>query len=309
MDRRLFAGRMLCGKWRIDEELGEGGTASVWAATHRNGMRVAIKVLRSELERQSRTRARFLREGHVTNRIEHPGVVRVLDDDVSDDGMTFLVMELLEGRTVKQLWQEHGRQLGPRTVVAIAKAVLEVMEAAHAHGVVHRDLKPDNIFLLRDGGIKVMDFGVARVHQAEPIDGRTRPCVILGTPAYMPPEQARGLWDYVDARSDLFALGATMWCLLTGGPVHEAASVSELLFTAGTTAPRPISSLLSRLDWHLASVIDRALCFDRHDRWESAAAMRAALESASTADAWASSGFSMTRATRSVAWQRGCAEA
>ena len=277
-DKRLEPGRVLCGKWRIDEQLGEGGMATVWAATHRNGMRVAIKALRPELSHNDEVSARFLREGYVANRIRHAGVLKILDDDSTDDDVVFLVMELLEGVGLKQLWLDQNRQLPPSMVVAIAKEVLQVLEAAHAQGVVHRDLKPDNVFVLESGGIKILDFGIARLREIEAIDQRTRTGAMLGTPAFMPPEQALGHWDKVDARSDLFALGATMWTLLTGGLVHAADTMQELLVAAATKHASSIQTVLPQLDGRLARVIDRALRFEPSDRWQSAAQMRAALE-------------------------------
>ncbi|HZO12077.1 MAG TPA: serine/threonine-protein kinase [Polyangiaceae bacterium] len=277
-DKRLEPGRVLCGKWRIDEQLGEGGMATVWAATHRNGMRVAIKALRPELSHDGEVSARFLREGYVANRIRHPGVLKILDDDRTDDDVVFLVMELLEGIGLKQLWLEQNRQLPPSMVVSIAQQVLEVLEAAHAQGVVHRDLKPDNVFILDSGGITILDFGIARLREIEGVDQRTRTGAMLGTPAFMPPEQALGHWDKVDARSDLFALGATMWTLLTGGLVHAAETMQELLVAAATKQASAVQTVLPQLDGRLARVIDRALRFDPSERWESAAAMRRALE-------------------------------
>ncbi|HZO14149.1 MAG TPA: serine/threonine-protein kinase, partial [Polyangiaceae bacterium] len=189
-DSRLHSGRVLCGKWRLDSMLGEGGMATVWSGEHRNGLKVAIKVLKAELGADATLRERFLREGYVANRIEHPGVLRVLDDDVSDDGVVFLVMDLLKGETLRDHWLERERILSPNTVRKIAIQILEVLAVAHTMGIVHRDLKPDNVFLLDDGGIKLLDFGIARLREVSGIDQKTRTGAMLGTPAFMPPEQA-----------------------------------------------------------------------------------------------------------------------
>jgi serine/threonine protein kinase len=277
MEPALQPGMTLLEKWRLDAALGEGGMASVWAATHRNGFRAALKVMHPALAASAELRKRFLREGYVANRIEHPGVVEVLDDDVTGDGVVFLVMELLEGETLKERWVREGKRMAPGDVAAIADAVLAVLEAAHAKGVVHRDLKPDNIFLLSDGRLKVVDFGIARVRE---IASGTAVGVTMGTPAFMPPEQALGRWEEVDQRSDLFALGASMWTLLAGRLVHRAGNVQELLLCATTSQVAPVQSAAPEVPAALAAVIDRALAFDPAARWQDAASMRTALRAA-----------------------------
>ncbi len=247
--------------------------ATVWSGTHRNGMRVAIKALRVELSHDPAVRDRFLREGYVANRVAHPGVVSILDDDVSEDDIVFLVMELLEGMTLKELWKERNRQLPPSEVVTLTRAMLEVLAAAHDKNVVHRDIKPDNVFIMSQGGVRILDFGIARLREIDAVDQRTRTGNMLGTPAFMPPEQALGHWDEVDARTDLFAVGATMWTLLTGTLVHRTKTLQELLVAAATKRAPPIATLLPTIDPRLAAVIDKALEFDREDRWSSASAM------------------------------------
>jgi eukaryotic-like serine/threonine-protein kinase len=274
----LVPGRVLSRRWRLDAQLGGGGVATVWSATHRNGLRVAVKVLRPELSANRETRARFLREGYVANHIGHPDVLTVLDDDTTEDGLVFLVTELLEGSTLAQAWLSRERQFATREVIAVAIRILAVLEVAHAKGVVHRDLKPQNVFLPSSGGIKVLDFGVARLRDGDDNLDRTRAGTILGTPPFMPPEQALGHWEEVDGRSDLFAVGATMWTLLTGRLIHHAPTLQELLIEIATTPVKPIAELLPALDPRVAGVIDRALHFRRDERWSSAADMRAALE-------------------------------
>ncbi|HZO15174.1 MAG TPA: serine/threonine-protein kinase, partial [Polyangiaceae bacterium] len=231
-DLRLHVDRVLCKKWRLLMRLGEGGVSTVWAGEHRNSLRVALKVLRPELSADSIVRGRFLREGYVANRIRHPGVVSVLDDDC-DDGIVFMVMDLLRGETLKQRMRRQG-VLTPREVVKFSIEVLGVLEAAHAEHVLHRDIKPDNVFLVNDGSLKLLDFGVARLREMGPIDHHTKKGAMLGTPAFMPPEQALGHWDRVDVRSDLFALGATMWTLLTGRLIHPATTTPEMLVASST---------------------------------------------------------------------------
>jgi serine/threonine-protein kinase len=260
----LKPGVLLREKWRIDRFLGRGATSAVYAATHRNGMRGAIKVLHRELNESEFTKKRFMREGYVANKLEHGGAVRVLDDDVTDDGLVFLVMELLEGVTVKQRWLEADRKLPLPLVLDIVDQVLSVLEAAHAHKIVHRDLKPDNLFIVEGGAIKVLDFGIARLTdpaqegQAEV----TNSSAMMGTPAFMPPEQALSHWDRVDSRTDLFALAATAYTLLSGEQVHPGTTVPELLVAASTLQVAPVRVRLGELDEEIAAVFDRALRFE-----------------------------------------------
>ena len=278
-------GTTLCGKWTLDAVLGVGGMGYVFAASHRNGKRVAIKILKPEWAAQPEIVRRFLREGYVANKIGHPGAVSILDDDLTDDGAPFLVMDLLEGeglghRIARGQTDEKEASFSVSEVLRIAEQVLEVLVAAHAAGVVHRDLKPDNLFLTHDGQVKVLDFGTARLKEIGSERTDTQSGVLMGTPSFMPPEQARGLWDEVDARSDLWALGATMYTLLTGHHVRSAKSTNHELFRA-MTEPVP-SILVARPDLPRASarVIDRALAFDAKDRWSDADAMRVAVREA-----------------------------
>src|SRR5690606_13718470 len=158
-------GETICGKWHLDRVIGVGGMAAVYEATHRNRNRVAIKLLHPALSIEEGTRQRFLREGYVANTIRHDGAVRVLDDDVTEDGYAFLVMELLKGETVEERLHRKGGFLSPHEALTITEQLLEVLEAAHDQNVVHRDIKPDNLFLTDEGKLKVLDFGIARLSQ------------------------------------------------------------------------------------------------------------------------------------------------
>src|SRR5262249_17360695 len=133
-------GMVLQDKWTLDGLLGVGGMAAVYAATHRNGKRVAVKMLHSDLSQHEEVKKRFLQEGYAANTIQHEGAVSVLDDDVAPDGSAFIVMELLEGETVEQRWERGGQRLPVRDVLAIGEQMLEVLAAAHAKNVVHRDI-------------------------------------------------------------------------------------------------------------------------------------------------------------------------
>ncbi|MBI5532880.1 MAG: protein kinase [Deltaproteobacteria bacterium] len=271
-------GSFLRGKWRLDQLLGVGGMAAVYAATHRNGARGAVKLLHRELAISDEARARFLREGYVANRVDHPGAVRVLDDDVAEDGAVFLVMELLEGNSLEAIRiSRPSQRFTVQEVVQMTSALLDTLAAAHAKGIIHRDLKPDNVFLTRSGELKILDFGIARLMEQAETAHRTRTGQALGTPAYMPPEQAKGDWDEVDHRTDLWAVGATMFTLLTGRRVHQADTLNKLLLAAMTRPAPGVLTVRDDIPSWLAEVIDRALAFDRENRWWSARDMKQAL--------------------------------
>lgn len=273
-ERRV--GKVLAGKYRLDALIGVGGMAAVYAATHQNNSkRFALKVLHPIVAIQSDVKKRFLREGYIANKVEHPGAVSVLDDGIDEDGTVFLVMELLEGHSLRAKADEHGR-LAPKELLRIVIDLLDILAASHTAGIVHRDLKADNVFITNENEVKVLDFGVARIQDAP--DQKTRTGVVMGTPEYMPPEQARGRSELVDGRSDLWAVGAMMYKLLTGHYPHEAETTNEVLLLA-MTEPAP---KLKLADAHpkLVSLVDKALAFEKADRWSDARTMQAAAREA-----------------------------
>ncbi len=277
-ERRI--GQVINGKYRLDKVIGVGGTAAVFAATHRIGHRVALKMLHREYSHRDEIRVRFLREGYVANRIAHPGVVRVVDDDADADGSAYLVMDLLTGTTAEALLHApgNGNKGGPNLELSlgIADATLDVLAAAHAVSVVHRDIKPANLFLTQLGDLKVLDFGVARLLDVATITGTGE---LWGTAAFMPPEQALGERS-VDHRCDLWAVGAVLFRCLSGREVHEAASDRQQLVQAATTPARPLATVAPQVPKAVCDVVDRALSFRPDQRWESARRMRSALQDA-----------------------------
>ena len=277
---RARVGTVLRGKWHLDRILGIGGTACVYAATHRNRSRVAIKVLHAEFAANKSIVTRFLREGYVGNAVSHPGTVRILDDDTTEDGEAFLVMELLDGETLGDRVERLGR-LPPYEVAAIGIQLLDVLAAAHAQNIVHRDLKPDNVFVTRTGQLKVLDFGIARLREAA-IESNTGTLQgsLLGTPGFMAPEQALGRWNEVDGRTDLWAVGATLFTILTGRFAHEADSVQEQLVMAATRQATRVTAALPDTPSWLAEIIDRAMAFDAAERYPDAYSMKDALVAA-----------------------------
>jgi serine/threonine protein kinase len=273
---RAQVGRTLKDKYRLDGLLGVGGMASVFSATHRNGNRVAVKLLHPELMLNKEALGRFLREGYAANKVEHSGTVRVLDDD-NDDGVAFLVMELLDGETVDALWERSGHALDARRVLHIADQVLDVLAAAHDKGIVHRDIKPENLFLTKDGALKILDFGIARMRESTAGVTATRTGSAFGSPAFMAPEQAQGRARDVDARSDLYAVGATMFTLLSGQHVHEAESAHEMMIVAATIPARSLASVRTGVPPQVTELVDRTLAFDGRSRWPDARAMQRAV--------------------------------
>jgi serine/threonine-protein kinase len=274
-------GTVLRGKYRLDRVLGVGGMAVVYVATHRNQKQFAVKMLHPELSSREDLRARFLREGYAANSVRHPGSVAVLDDDTAEDGAAFLVMELLEGEALEAVWEKAGGRLPVDAVLGIGWQLLDVLASAHANGIVHRDVKPANLFLTRDGQVKVLDFGIARVRDAAmTAASMTGTGIVLGTPAFMAPEQALARANDIDARTDVWASGATLFTLLTGQSVHVGENAPQIMILAATTPPRSLASVAPWLPAPVVSVIDRALAFDKAMRWQDAASMRDTLRDA-----------------------------
>jgi eukaryotic-like serine/threonine-protein kinase len=277
---RQRLGTTLRSKWRLDALLGIGGMAAVYASTHRNGARAAVKVLHPELATQPDARERFLREGYAANAVGHDGAVRVLDDDVSEDGSLFLVTELLDGETLEDRRVRMGGRLDEDDVLAVTDQILELLVAAHARNIVHLDLKPENVFVTRAGKIKVLDFGTARWLAVNAGAQAAGSGVTMGTPSFMPPEQARGRWDEVDGASDVWALGATMFAALSGRPVHDGLTASDVLLAAMTRSAPPLAAVAPGVSAETAQLVDGALAFDRASRWADARTMQAAVQHA-----------------------------
>ncbi len=272
-------GRVLRDKWHLDEVIGSGGFSAVYSATHRNGKRVAIKILHPELSAIDTARSRFIREAYAVNAVEHPGMVSVVDDDVDDDGCIFLVMDLLEGETLEERRQRSGGSLDFDDVLMMADDVLDVLAAAHEKGVIHRDLKPENVFICKTGQIKLLDFGVAKLRETPHSKALTVNGIVIGTPAFMPPEQARGQWEQVDERSDLWSMAATMFTLLTGQLVHGHLSPHEAL-VASVSRPAPsLDEISPGAPRSLVTFMARALAFDRANRFQSARDMQRSVRS------------------------------
>jgi serine/threonine-protein kinase len=268
-------GNVLCDKWTLEKLVGVGGMAAVYVARHKIGRLDAIKILHPEYARSEQVRARFEQEAHVLNKFKHPGAVEVRDLEKTPDGAPFIVMELLEGKSLATVIREK-----PPTVedaLRMADEVLDVLAAAHAQGIIHRDIKPDNLFVTPNGAIKVLDFGIAQLRGDER-QLKTKTGTTLGTVAYMPSEQLKGI--DIDARADVYGVGATMFRMLAGRTPHGASSDVELMMKVLTDPAPRIASVMKEVRQDVAQIVDRALAFDRDARYPDARAMQTAVRAA-----------------------------
>lgn len=267
-------GNTLRGKWLLEELVGVGGMAAVYRSHHRNGACVAVKMLHPSLADNDELRRRFVGEGYAANRINHPAVVKIHDDDVDDDGTPFLVMDFVEGETLADKIQD--RRMTDDELLDVAEQVCAALETAHAAGVVHRDLKPDNLLMDSDGKLRVLDFGIARLLDDEESFFSTKTGIAFGTPGFISPEQALGHRHKVGPRTDLFAVGATLFYLATGEFLHAAETPQELLILVATRPARQLWMVAPHLSPAVCELVDRATRMSLDQRWQSAAEMLAA---------------------------------
>ena len=273
---------VLAGRYVLGDVLGTGGMATVWRATDEVlGREVAVKVLSPQYAADPRFAARFEREARHAAQLRHPRLVTVFDCGI-DNGTAFIVMELVAGRTLRQVLDDTGI-LPPGQAVGIAAAVCEGLEVAHTAGLVHRDIKPDNI-VVSGGEVKILDFGIAR---ADSTAGGTRTMGVLGTVAYVSPEQASGL--PARRQSDLYSLGCVLFEMLTGEPPFTADSAVGLAHRHVHDDPGPPSAREPLVPAPLDGITTRLLAKDPAARPASAAAARADLLAALNPDATATS--------------------
>lgn len=273
-------GRVL-GSYRLLEVIGRGGMGRVYLAEHvRLGRRVALKVLRPEYAVKRDSVARFFQEAKAVNKIRHRNIVDVTDFVELDDGTTFIIMELLRGVSLGRVLRTQGPPEHARTLYVVAQ-VCDALEAAHSVGIVHRDLKPDNIFLTRDdmGGelVKLLDFGVAKLLSQDDFALQTAAGSVVGTPAYMSPEQAAGL--DVDGRSDVYALGAILYELCTGQPLFRARAFGEYVNKHMNEVPIPPRTTPGggQITEELEEVILKCLEKKAEDRYPNVGQLREAI--------------------------------
>ncbi len=281
-----WAGGVLLGNtYLLGQRISLGGMGEVFEATHaRLPGRYAVKILRPELLGNREAFARFCREAEVMSELRHPNVVQIYDFNTTPDGRPYFVMEHLEGRDLEARLTQSGPMPLP-AAVRVVEAVASALAIAHAHGIVHRDLKPANIFLVAIDGqvdelVKVLDFGISKIRSEGTL--LSTPTDMIGSPAYMSPEQARGA-DEIDGRSDQFALGAITYRMLTGSDPFRGGDIASLLYqVVHEEAPRLAQRLPAWWDTRaLQAVLDRALAKDPEQRFSGMMEMARAFEAAS----------------------------
>ncbi|MBN1206735.1 MAG: protein kinase [Myxococcaceae bacterium] len=268
------------GRYRVLKRLGSGGMGTVYLAEQtRIGARVALKVLHPHLSQDAALRARFYAEAKTVNVVGHPNIVRIFDISEAPGGLHFFVMEYLDGVPLSQL----PRPVEPALLTHLLAQACEALEAAHEAGVVHRDLKPDNLFLVRREGkrrpwLKVLDFGVAKARGPITQPPITQAGTVLGTPAYMSPEQ----WTAqpVDGRADIYALGVTAYLMAAGRLPYPRGQIAELLLSPTAAGPVPPHLLNPRIPVELSEAILRALARRPEERFSRALDFKQALEAA-----------------------------
>jgi serine/threonine-protein kinase len=273
-----LAGTVLGGKYRIGKKIGSGGIGAVYAAEHTTlGHEVAVKVLRGAAAKDGSEIARLRREAYIQVHVEHPNIARVMDLDQMPDGSIYVVMERLHGRS---LADKMARELvTPGFAIPMFAGVCRALEAAHQKGVVHRDLKPGNVFLCEDGTAKVLDFGMSKLNAGEAL---TQAGYTLGTPEYMAPEQCIGA--AVEARTDLYALGVLMYEALTGALPIQSSNRRELLDLHQRQIPKSMRARRPDLDIPeaLDAIVMQCLAKRPNDRPPSAREVEQALTAIST---------------------------
>lgn len=282
-----LVGKTLAGKYRIEEFLSEGGMGTVYRATHiLMDKTVAIKVLHPSLAADDKIVARFSREARAASRISHPHALNVTDFGEDEDGVVFLVMEFLNGPTLKEVIRSVGPMPLPR-VVEIMRQVCGALEAAHAENVVHRDLKSDNIMLLDVGGgdwLKVLDFGIAKIQETDGKDPElTAPNLIIGTPQYMSPEQCSQASE-IDSRSDIYSLGVILFEMLAGHVPFSAESPTAVMMKHLQEEPPNLLEERSDLPQQVAAVVTRALAKRPEERFQTVADLSEGLAHAAEAE-------------------------
>jgi serine/threonine-protein kinase len=272
-------GHLLGGKYRIVRRIGVGGMGSVYEARHAGlGTPVAIKVLLPLLAKVPTVADRFRREAQVSAQLESPHVIHVTDVDQLPDARPYLVMELLEGESLQE-HLEKNKSLSREDAVDLGLQILLGLEAAHALGVVHRDLKPGNVFLDTRGmgrTVKILDFGVAKVKATPEFQALTRPGMVMGTPEYMAPEQAFSA-DQADARSDVYSVGVMLYEMLSGALPAQGEIPLAVAHQVMTRKVRPLGERCPGLPQGLINLVHKAMEPERSARFQSALEMRRAL--------------------------------
>jgi serine/threonine protein kinase len=279
MDQTLEAGTLIAGRYCIKRVIAAGGMGAVYdAIDERFGRPVAVKVVLKELAEDARLVARFEREAGAVARLSHPSIVHVHDFGAMDDGTRYLVMERIAGTNLADVLAKEG-VLAPERAADLVEQALGALESAHEAGVVHRDLKPANLMVLPAGAsrelVKVLDFGVAQLMSGEAYARLTKTGSIVGTPSFMSPEQARG--ESTDARTDLYAMGVVLYCLLTGKRPFDGGDLAQILQAVRSEPAVRVDVRRPGVPRALADIVERAMHKDPAQRYASARDMASAL--------------------------------
>lgn len=269
---RTREGELLAGKYRLERRLGGGGMGEVYRARNELiGRPVAIKVLHAQHAANSEVVSRFLREARAANIVRHPNVVDVLDIGQDDQGVPFIVQELLDGEDLASYLSSNNGRLSVPVALKFLLPVIDAVAVAHASSVVHRDLKPENVFLHRVGNTvvpKVLDFGISKIVSPGEIR-MTSTGLMMGTPGYMSPEQIQGSRD-IDARTDVWALGVILYEVLSGKLPFEAETPGALFVKICTESPVPLEQVVPDVPAELVRIVGRCLQRDPAQRYANA---------------------------------------
>ena len=272
MSAEVTTGAILGETYEITRLLGEGGMGAVWEARHLRlpGKRFAVKVLHGQAAQDHEAYSRFRREAEIASRIGHPNIIEVLDWNTLPSGTPYLVLEFLDGEDLAG--RLAGGALSVEQALSIGRQIGSALKAAHAADVVHRDLKPGNIFLVpREVGgeitdhVKVLDFGISKIRNSQTV--QTQDAVLLGTPQYMAPEQALGKNNEIDGRTDVFALGAICYEMLTGKPPFAGNTLAEVVFKVVYEPVPPLAALAPHVDPSIIAAIEKAMAKAPNDRF------------------------------------------
>jgi serine/threonine protein kinase len=310
-------GTVIRGKYRILGKIGEGGMAVVYKAMHTRFEELrALKVMNPELAGDQAFVRRFMHEAVLTRKLQHANAVRVEDIDETEDGRPFIVMEYIEGQSLKEVIQAEA-PLAPDRVCSITAQIAGALDAAHRLGIIHRDIKPANIFLVNTAGsqqlAKVLDFGIAKAKEASSEDGMlshstlTGAGSIIGTPAYMSPEQAKGLrGDQIDGRSDLYSLGVVMYEMLINGLPLKADTSVQWILAHAHTPPKPLWEARPDLQIPpaIAAIVMRCLAKNPQDRPDCAYSLIEELQGAQQ-QMWSPAKTRVFQATAPESWKSG----
>jgi serine/threonine-protein kinase len=260
------------GRYDVEREIGRGGNARIFLATDQAGRRVALKVLHPELL-ISVAADRFLREIRLATQLNHPHIAQIIDSG-EHDWLVYYVMSYVEGPTLRE-WLDRHSQLPVQETVRLATDLLDALDHAHSHGIIHRDVKPANVVLSTDGAV-LLDFGIARAVVAAGNDQLTRSGIAVGTSSYMSPEQISASRD-IDFRSDIYSLGCVLFECLTGRPPFVHRNEAIVLQLHLSQPAEDVRSFREDAPAELAAGIARALAKRPEDRWKAASVMREAL--------------------------------